>query len=90
MSDCSFQIPFTSSASELVAKAKKAIEKAGGEVQGEANTGNFSIPSPLGKISGNYTITGQSASFVITQKPMFVSCGLIESTIQKYLSEQPV
>jgi len=44
----------------------------------------------LGKISGTYSITQQCATFVITEKPMFLGCGLIESTIQKYLSEKAV
>ncbi len=88
MSNCSFDISFVSSASELVGKAQKAIVNAGGEVSGDFNGGNFSIPSPLGKIVGNYIIAEQSATFTITEKPMFLGCGLIESTIKNYLSEK--
>jgi hypothetical protein len=87
MSNCKFEIPFGSSAGELVEKAKKAIVSAGGEIKGDISAGTFSIPSPLGKISGNYKIGAQFAAFEITDKPMFISCGLVESTIQKYLSE---
>ncbi len=90
MSNCSFEIPFSSSAAELVEKAKRSILKAGGEVEGDVTAGTFSIPSPLGKISGQYTIGQQSATFLITDKPIFLGCGLIESTINKYLSEQAV
>ncbi len=90
MSDCSFEIPFSSSAVELVEKARKAIVGAGGEVTGDFSAGSFFIPSPLGKISGSYTILQQSATFAITEKPMFIGCGLIESTIKKYLSEETV
>lgn len=88
MSECKFDIPFESSAAELVEKAKKAITKAGGEVTGDLTAGVFSIPSPLGSIGGNYSIGAQAATFVITSKPMFVGCGLIESTIHKFLSEK--
>lgn len=87
MSDCTFDIPFSSSAADLVEKAQKSIVKAGGEVMGDTTSGDFFIPSPLGKISGTYSITLQCATFVVTEKPMFLGCGLIESTIQKYLSE---
>ena len=88
MSECKFDIPFESSAAELVAKAKNAITKAGGEVTGDLTAGVFSIPSPLGKIEGNYTIGDKAATFIITGKPMFIGCGLIESTIHKFLSEK--
>ncbi len=87
MSDCSFDIPFSIPTTELIERAQKAIIKAGGEVGGDVTAGNFSIPSPIGKITGNYTIAEQCATFNITDKPMFLSCGLIESTIQKYLSD---
>jgi hypothetical protein len=85
MSKCNFEIPFTGGASELIERAKQAIVKAGGEVSGEPKAGNFFIPSPLGKISGSYSISGQSAHFEITDKPGLIGCGLIESTVKKFL-----
>jgi hypothetical protein len=88
MGDCTFDISFNNSAAELVEKARQSIANAGGEVSGDLTSGIFNIPSPLGKISGTYTITQQSANFHITEKPLFVGCGLIESTIKKYLSQE--
>ena len=88
MSDCKFDITFNNSAAELVEKAKQSITNAGGEVTGDLTSGVFTIPSPLGKISGAYTIVQQVASFHILEKPLFVGCGLIESTINKYLSHE--
>ena len=88
MSDCSFDIPFSGTAAELVEKAQKSIVNNGGTVNGDIHTGNFSMPSPFGAIAGSYTITAQCATFVITEKPMFLACGLIQSTIEKYLSER--
>ena len=90
MSDCSFDIAFVSSSSELVTKAQEAIVKAGGVVNGDITSGTFSIPSPIGKISGNYLISGQTATFEIIEKPMFLSCSLIESTMNNYLAEKGV
>ena len=86
MSNCSFDIAFVSSAAELVTKAQEAIVKAGGEVKGDEISGEFAIPSPLGRIAGGYVINGQTATFSITEKPIFLSCGLIESTMNNYLA----
>lgn len=90
MSNCKFEIPFSGAAGELVEKAKKAILGAGGKADGDVTAGTFSIPTPLGEISGIYKINPPSVFFEITDKPMFLSCGLVESTIQKYLSEKVV
>ena len=87
MSQCNFEIPFIGTAEELINKANQAIVKAGGEVIGDTTEGDFSIPSPLGKITGNYKISLQTAFFNITDKPMFVGCGLIESTINSFLTK---
>jgi hypothetical protein len=90
MSKCNFNIPFSGSASDLVEKARKSIVKAGGEVSGNVSAGNFFIPSPLGKISGTYTITASIANFDITEKPMFIGCDMIESTIKKFITQDPI
>ncbi len=90
MSDCKFDISFNSSAAALIDKAKQSIGNAGGEVAGDLTSGNFTIPTPLGKVMGTYAIAQQVATFHITEKPMFVGCGLIESTINKYLSQETI
>jgi hypothetical protein len=90
VSDCKFDISFKNSAADLIAKAKQSITGAGGEVSGDLTSGVFTIPTPLGKVTGTYTIAQQLATFHITDKPLFVGCGLIESTINKYLSQEPL
>lgn len=89
MSECSFNIPFERPESELFESAKKAILGAGGEVKGELSAGTFSIPTMIGAVAGTYAIGGNVAKFDILQKPMFLSCDLIETSLYKYLGEQP-
>jgi len=84
---CNFSISFTGSAQEIINKAKTAVTNAGGNFNGDASQGTFSIATPAGKISGSYTISGQDFSVAVSEKPFFVSCGIIEAQLRKYLSE---
>jgi len=84
---CNFSISFTGSAEDLITKAKTAVNNAGGNFNGDASQGEFSISTPAGKISGNYTVSRQDFSVAISEKPFFVSCGMIEAQLRKYLTE---
>lgn len=84
---CNFSISFTGSAQELINKAKTAVINAGGNFSGDASQGTFAISTPAGKISGNYAVSGQDFSVAVSEKPFFVSCGMIEAQLRKYLSE---
>ena len=86
MASCRFNIEFNGSTSDLVTKAKTAIEQAGGSFTGTLTEGTYALSTPLGDISGMYTISGQTASFHITDKPFLVSCGTIEKKINGYLN----
>ncbi|MFC1509429.1 hypothetical protein ACFL60_07080 [Candidatus Omnitrophota bacterium] len=87
MAKCNFSIDFKGSAEELVNKAKKAIDDAGGSFSGDATKGSFSVPTPVGTIKGNYTISGQTAHFETTDKPWLVSCDTIEKKLREYLGQ---
>ena len=87
MAKCNFSIDFKGSAEDLVAKMKKAIEDAGGIFSGNTQNGSFSVPTPLGKIAGTYTISGQTIHITITDKPFFVSCSTIEDKIKEYIGQ---
>ena len=89
MASCRFTVDFNGSASELITKAKTAIEQAGGSFNGTLTNGTYALSTPLGDISGLYTISGQTASFEITDKPFLVSCGTIEKKINGYLNPDP-
>lgn len=84
---CNFSIGFTGSPQELINKAKTAVTNAGGNFNGDASQGAFSISTPAGKIGGNYTVSGQNFSVAVSEKPFFVSCGMIEAQLRKYLAE---
>ena len=85
MSNCNFDIEFTQSAGEVRRLAESAIVSAGGEFSGDEGSGRFRLSTGIGSIKGNYTINGTVLSVSISDKPMFVGCGRIESEIRKYL-----
>ncbi len=88
MSACTFSIPFSGQVSDLVAKAKNAIQGAGGTFDGDLTTGSFTVPIVIGKIVGKYVIEAQQFKIDITEKPMMVPCGMIEDQLKKYLSAE--
>jgi hypothetical protein len=89
MSKCHIEIELGDEKKELMAKAKKAITKAGGELDGDDAQGHFNIPTPIGKITGDYTITDNTFTLDVTQKPLLVTCKRIETEITKYLHPDP-
>jgi uncharacterized protein (DUF779 family) len=82
---CDFQIPFTDSAESLVDKANKAITGIGGTFTGDTSTGQFSLSTPVGKISGTYTVGDKVLHVAIDDKPFFIPCSQIESQLKKSL-----
>ena len=62
MAKHSFSTNFAGSAQDTTMKAKAAIEKAGGQFNGDDSKGDFSVPTPAGVVKGMYTISGQSFS----------------------------
>jgi len=85
MSKCSFSIPLSESAEDFLMKAKTGITGAGGMFSGDINAGNFSISTFVGDIAGTYTVRGATANIEITDKPMFLSCSMIEEELRKKL-----
>ena len=78
MADCNFSIPFTQDPAALVNKIRTALEKQGGTLEGDTTSGSFSVKI-MSTISGNYTVSGNNLQVTITAKPLFISCGQIES-----------
>lgn len=85
MSDCRFSIALTTTSEATLARAEAAIRKQGGEFSGTATGGSFSIPIMVGQVRGSYAINGDQLEVTITDKPMFVSCGMIEAQLRKQL-----
>jgi hypothetical protein len=87
MSKCNFSIAFSGSPEELVERARKAITGAGGQFFGDASTGEFSLSTFIGKISGNYNAAPLKLEIEITDKPIFIGCSRIKEELEKYLQE---
>lgn len=85
MKACNFTIDCTEPVEQLIDKAQKAIISAKGTFEGDLEKGEFIIPTPIGKIEGNYKVQGASIAFEITDKPMILGCDRIESELKKYL-----
>ncbi len=85
MSTCNFSFNISTDASGMVNKAKHAITKNGGQFNGDDTQGSFLLSTMAGKIQGNYNVNGNSFNIAITNKPMFLSCGMIEGELRKFL-----
>ncbi|WP_437489591.1 hypothetical protein [Sorangium sp. So ce1014] len=87
MAKHSFSVPFSGTSQDIVAKAKAAIEKAGGKFSGNEGKGDFSVPTPAGTVKGTYSVAAQSFSVDITDKPFIVPGSTIESEVRKFLGK---
>ena len=87
MAKHSFSVDFPGAAQDMIAKAKGAIEKAGGNFIGDEKKGDFTVPTPMGTIKGIYTITAQKFAVDITDKPFVVSGSMIESQVRSFLGK---
>jgi hypothetical protein len=87
MAKCNFSFDAVDGAASLLQKAKAAIKNVGGEINGDDSSGSFTLPTPLGTVKGDYTLTSASINLSITDKPMLVGCGMIESKLKEYLNQ---
>lgn len=86
MSKCTIDIPVNKSIDNLIEKAKKSISDQDGEFDGNSEKGNYSIPTPAGKIKGTYKVKEDNIRLKIKEKPMLVGCDKIEDKLNSYLS----
>ena len=82
---CTFDIDLPGSADDIVQRAQKMVEDAGGEFAGNTDGGNYKLKLPVGSVEGNYVIEGGHVRFDITKKPMLVPCSAIESFLRDKL-----
>ena len=87
MSKCNFSISVNGSPEELIERARKTITGAGGQFLGDASTGEFSLSTFIGKISGNYNASPTKFEIEIIDKPVFISCSRIKEELEKYLQD---
>jgi hypothetical protein len=87
MSACEpFNIPFQGAVNDYIEKAKGKIAKMDGSFTGNETAGNFNVNSPIGMVVGNYTVSGQTFTVTITEKPAMLGCGMIEGLLKGALS----
>ena len=85
MAQCNFSIPFSGNASTVMDKVKSELNKQGGDLTGNETGGSFNVSVFGSAIQGSYNVTGSSLNVVIESKPMFVTCGQIESFMKNYI-----
>lgn len=83
---CEFSIQFSGNAEEVLAKAKNAVEKQGGNFDGDSSKGDFNVSVFGNKIVGDYTVSGQNLNINISDKPFMVPCSAIESFLKNQLA----
>ncbi|MEO7961018.1 MAG: hypothetical protein ABIR19_05715 [Ginsengibacter sp.] len=86
MSGCNFTIPFAGVATEVLSKAKAAIESQNGYFMGDTQSGNFEVSVLSNNLKGSYSISGSAMNILIEDKPFFVPCSTIESFLKNKLS----
>ncbi len=83
---CEFSIPFSISAEDVLAKAEKAVQGQGGNFNGDVSGGHFDVSVFGNKIIGNYSISAQTMTIKITDKPFLIPCGTIEGFLKNQIT----
>jgi hypothetical protein len=82
---CSFSIPFSGSPTDVLARAKSAVQGQGGAFKGDASSGSFQVSVLGSAIKGSYTVAGQDLNIVIESKPFLIPCNTIESFLRNQI-----
>jgi len=83
--DLMFAIPVP--ATEIVQAARGPIEGRGGTLTGDAQSGLFVVPLSLGRIEGRYQTGASLLHLVVTAKPLWVSCAMIQKVMSSLLHQ---
>jgi len=70
----------------LCSISKKQVTDAGGQFNGDAASGSFTVPDLTSSVAGTYTISGNDADIVITHHPFFITCNQIEKYVKSHLT----
>jgi hypothetical protein len=81
----SFEIPFKGNATDTLSKAREVLENGNGKMVGTDTSGTFSVPAGLSKVKGTYEVTANVLKITITNKPIYVSAGMIENMLKKHI-----
>lgn len=86
MADCRFELPIPSNIGALLERARDAIGKAGGTLEGDERAGIFSGSAGIGKLRGRYTVTASAIVLEIDEKPWIVPCSKIEEAVRGFFT----
>jgi hypothetical protein len=82
---CNFSIPFSGPPSDVLNRAKSAVQNQGGAFRGDQSKGVFQV-SVLGSlIKGSYTVEGQDLNITIDSKPFLIPCNSIEGFLRNQI-----
>jgi hypothetical protein len=82
---CNFTIPFSGDPTDVINRAKSAVQNQGGAFRGDLNSGSFQISVLGSAIKGSYTISGQELNVNIDSKPFLVPCNTIENFLKNQI-----
>jgi hypothetical protein len=82
---CQFSIPFSGLPSDVLGRAKSAVQKQGGAFKGDHNAGAFQVSVLGSAIKGSYTINGQELTISIDSKPFLIPCNTIENFLRSQI-----
>jgi hypothetical protein len=82
---CNFSIPFSGSPTDVLSRAKTAVQGQGGAFKGDENAGAFQISVMGSTIKGSYTISGQDLNVTIDSKPFLIPCNTIEGFLKNQM-----
>ncbi len=81
-----FSVSFEGDGESLFQKAKVFAESNGGQITGDAERGSFSARiMGISKFAGSYVITDQTMTVTITDRPVLLSCSVIETAVRDKL-----
>lgn len=78
----SFEIQLQRPASQIIADAHATAQRKGVQFEGDTEKGQF---SGMG-LKGHYTIEGNTLQVEVTEKPLLLSWGMIETAVKGYFS----
>ena len=80
-----YQIKFSGDPDEKVKRAKKIAAEQGVTFVGDGTKGRFSGRIMGGSLIGTYTVDKNILNVTITEKPLLVSWGMVESQLVEFL-----
>ncbi len=70
---------------DFLKRARSEISRVGGNINGNEDSGEFSVPLRSGNITGTYELQENNLTIDITDKPSNVTLHRIESELRRYL-----